>query len=327
MLALKAGESIAVVTALVSGSASRLSKRIDSQTKPRTGGVHPPVDLALSQAKASRVREAWFSQGAYRCAMGVKWSVRICRAMRHGPRTIGHLWLALLMPRCTGDITFCTRDGIAIVAPTAHRQGYEWWPVIEVLIEDCYRLADLTSHLPLQAQVLDIGAHIGTFSTLVARLIPRAHIFSFEPSPTRAAYLRRNLEMNELASRVTVSQVAVGGTAGPRQLTGSVVVNGVTTNEGETVEMVTLDAIMSELQGPVDLVKIDCEGSEYEIFESASDDSVARIERLLLEYHQASRGEVADLFSRLERAGLVEQWREDSIPGQLGVVYFERSGW
>jgi len=72
-------------------------------------------------------------------------------------------------------------------------------------------------------------------------------------------------------------------------------------------------------------VKMDCEGSEYDIVASASAAVLLRIDRLVLEYHPAPPEQVAELFARLAEVGLVERWRNDSLPGQLGLVSFSRA--
>ena len=82
---------------------------------------------------------------------------------------------------------------------------------------------------------------------------------------------------------------------------------------------------MNSIDGPVDLVKMDCEGSEYDIVASASGATMSRIDRLVLEYHPAPPEQVAQLFATLAEAGLVERWRHDVLPGQLGIVSLGRS--
>ncbi|MDA8182988.1 MAG: FkbM family methyltransferase, partial [Actinomycetota bacterium] len=326
LLALKVGESVVAVTSLILSSNSRPSRQQTDRTAAEAAGASNPLDPAPSQVRGSPPLWAALSHRIQRLSMGLVWSVRICQTMRDGPRTIFRLSMTILMPQRTDDITFLTRDGLTITAPAEHEHGYEWWPVCEVLVQDCYRVNSLARQLPSHANVIDIGAHIGTFSTLVGKLIPQAHIFAFEPSPSRASYLRHNLDINGLSDRATVVEMAVSGTGGIGRLAGSVVLVGAGTDEESTVQMVAFENVMSGIGGTIHLAKIDCEGGEYDIIEAATDATLGRIERLLLEYHPASRSRVLHLFSRLSNVGLVERWREDSIPGQLGVVYFDRSG-
>jgi len=49
-----------------------------------------------------------------------------------------------------------------------------------------------------------------------------------------------------------------------------------------------------------------------------------RIQRLVLEYHPAPAERVEQLFATIAHAGLVERWRQETVPGELGVASFGR---
>jgi FkbM family methyltransferase len=57
---------------------------------------------------------------------------------------------------------------------------------------------------------LDIGAHIGYYTLVAARIVgSQGHVFAFEPSPQNYERLRANVERNRLEN-VTAVEVAVG---------------------------------------------------------------------------------------------------------------------
>jgi FkbM family methyltransferase len=57
---------------------------------------------------------------------------------------------------------------------------------------------------------LDVGAHIGYYTLLAARLVgPQGHVYAFEPSPASYGVLRENIELNGLEN-VTAVALAVG---------------------------------------------------------------------------------------------------------------------
>src|SRR3989344_7834687 len=61
--------------------------------------------------------------------------------------------------------------------------------------------------------VIDIGAHIGSFSMLAANLAPTGHIFSFEPDPANFAQLINNINAAN-TKNVVARQIAVSAKQG-----------------------------------------------------------------------------------------------------------------
>jgi FkbM family methyltransferase len=62
--------------------------------------------------------------------------------------------------------------------------------------------------------VLDVGAHVGYYTVLSAVLTgPSGSVWSFEPNPRNAGFLRRHVEINALG-QVRVEQAAVSDAAG-----------------------------------------------------------------------------------------------------------------
>ncbi len=251
-------------------------------------------------------------------------SLRVFLAVRHGSRTLGRLAVGMLVPGLAGDVEFQTRDGLRLAAPA---RNYIWWPIVEVVVDDCYRLPGLARELPgPTSRVLDIGAHVGAFSCALARAVPGAQVTAVEPSADRVAYLLRNVASNGLQGRIAAVQTAVSGHRGRRLLTPFGVLEAASdpAATGEWVDVIAFEELLASSHGPIDLVKMDCEGSEYEIFASAPPAALGRIERLLLEYHPATHDDIRNLFARLAHAGLTERWREDYQRGQCGVVYLSR---
>ncbi len=122
--------------------------------------------------------------------------------------------------------------------------------------------------------VLDIGANIGYFTMLMASLVgDSGHVYAFEPMPLNASDLARSIAENDFVQRVTLTQAAVGDTAGRVQITyfeqrvNSGGVHLVPPGAGiapahraEDVPMVVLD--QQALRRPIHFIKIDIEGAE-----------------------------------------------------------------
>ncbi|MEU6715395.1 FkbM family methyltransferase [Nonomuraea sp. NPDC046802] len=173
--------------------------------------------------------------------------------------------------------------------------------------------------------IVDVGANIGAYACTGAARLPRdGRLIAFEPVPENAAYLRRNVEGNELADRVTVEQMAVG--AAPGELTvhlsgeqsgkHSAAAANVGTSAGAvTVPMTSIDAYLDgNGLGSPDVIKIDVEGYEGFVLHGATR-TLDSAPTLLFEVHPelqancgADAGELLDLvFARYRWVFLVDE--------------------
>lgn len=106
----------------------------------------------------------------------------------------------------------------------------------------------------------DIGANVGFYSTIAARIVgPSGRVYAFEPCPEFAAAARRNAALNGF-SNVEVIEAAVSDRPGEaRFVLGPVGANS-STGPGGGVAVISID----ECEGlrPPDVVMIDVEGAE-----------------------------------------------------------------
>ncbi|HUQ63917.1 MAG TPA: FkbM family methyltransferase [Acidimicrobiales bacterium] len=121
-------------------------------------------------------------------------------------------------------------------------------------------------------KILDLGAHVGTFSLAAAAI--GAHSLAVEASPQNAALLRASIARNGFRNVVVIEAVAsdVPGEASfqPHGPWGQVVVssdsNEVSEHPEVTVAAVTIDDLVDELGWrPLRFVKIDVEGWEIPV--------------------------------------------------------------
>jgi FkbM family methyltransferase len=120
-----------------------------------------------------------------------------------------------------------------------------------------------------------VGANVGEYTVLASAAIG-ARSMTFEPVHSSYTELRKNLEINQIASLVDARCMAVGSAAGQLTLTGDQdTQNHVVTGSDDAgsggnvvVETDTLDALLAG-RAP-QLLKVDVEGWEHEVFQGAS---------------------------------------------------------
>jgi FkbM family methyltransferase len=142
--------------------------------------------------------------------------------------------------------------------------------------------------------IIDIGANIGVFATFAATRAAGVRVFSYEPFPENVKWLRNNINKSGLTN-VQVFQQAVSGNTGLRYLqvnsdnwiVHSLFGETTTTQPGLQIDSVSFDDIMSkEHIDRCDLLKLDCEGSEYEILQRCAPETLKRVRRIVGEYHE-----------------------------------------
>lgn len=163
------------------------------------------------------------------------------------------------------------------------------WMVAQELCVDEYAIRTLR----LQAGdcVVDIGGHIGIFAIYLAKRFPGVRIYSYEPHPCNQELFRSNVEMNGVTG-IQLCPEAVTGCGSTVELTGNPLNSGGYTAHSTTqqhgrasgIASLTLDQIFERhgIERCV-LLKIDCEGAEYDILEKTT--VWQRIDHLRGEFH------------------------------------------
>jgi len=124
---------------------------------------------------------------------------------------------------------------------------------------------------------VDVGANIGYFTLLAARRVgPTGRVFAIEPSPYAADRLSRTISANVI-SQVRIERCGLGRRQGEVVLCDAAVGNHTPTmlggpgSPGRLVPVRTLDECVREWSiDRIDLMKIDVEGYEPEVFAGAA---------------------------------------------------------
>lgn len=183
--------------------------------------------------------------------------------------------------------------------------------------------------------IIDIGAGIGDFSIYAAYGNPHAVIYAVEPFADSFQLLIENLTLNAV-DNVIAFQSAIWGHSGELKLDFSrgeplqIVSQGVEKTKDDAalmpVQAISLEDFLSG-QGieQVDLLKMDCEGAEYEILLHASSPVIQKIDRLVMEYHDLSAGRDHQvLLQFLEEEGFHVTKHANIVHDDIGYLFASR---
>jgi len=156
----------------------------------------------------------------------------------------------------------------------------------DVVVKEVYRF---TAHRP-NPFILDCGSNIGMSILYFKHLYPEARIIGFEPDPAIVGYLHENINRNSLAG-VQVVQAAIGsredsltfysdGKYGSclAHLSSEAIPDGWTKHEVPCVRL------FDYLNEPVDFLKMNIEGAEWEALED-SGARLRQVREMAIEYH------------------------------------------
>ena len=159
--------------------------------------------------------------------------------------------------------------------------------------------------------VVDIGAHIGVFSVFAAKHVHRGKIYSFEPIPENFQLLKENITINKIKNIIPFN-TAISSKKQEQELFVSEKSPGVGSlhykkGKGQhlVVSSITLKDFVSKTGiSHIDFLKIDCEGSEYDILFSCPTTILQRIKKISMEYHELDNlPPVTTLINFLEQQG------------------------
>lgn len=160
--------------------------------------------------------------------------------------------------------------------------------------------------------IIDVGAHIGTFSLLLAASVPRGQVYAIEASAETFDYLTLNVALNK-TTNITVSHLALMDKEGQVVLHHDVDGNWGhsamkrLSGHGEVVPSESLAGYFARHGiATCQLMKFNCEGAEFPILMSAPLDLLRKIDRMIVLYHLdlAEGSSLPTLLDRLKSAGL-----------------------
>jgi FkbM family methyltransferase len=174
---------------------------------------------------------------------------------------------------------------------------------------------------------MDVGAHVGAFSLRLLEACPSATVHSYEPSQTTVEYLRRNIADN--SANVTVHDEAVSGETGTALFVDNR--HGSTINrldpenpEAKPVRTISFRDALASLPSRPSLLKLDCEGAEYDIILGSTAEDWTGIQRVVMEYHPVPGRSLQDIQQHLGTYGF-QTLATEQLGAGLGLAWFARS--
>lgn len=218
---------------------------------------------------------------------GIARAPEVIRCMRETPqwRKITSCYLGSDSARYPFTVTLHTGERVEMREPTD--VGTLW----QIFFHRAYRVK------PSDRFILDAGANIGLFMLYAARSAPASKIYCIEPFPSTFDRLGEVVRDNNLSDRAACFNIALTGNTGnfvmrctsrpsQRRQVFSTDATGVSS---VAISGITLGNWMEHEQiAELDLMKMDIEGSEYEVLLSTPAAILKRIRRIVLEYHNNS---------------------------------------
>lgn len=180
--------------------------------------------------------------------------------------------------------------------------------------------------------ILDGGANIGLSILSFKRQHPKARIVAFEPDTTVLPMLQENLIRNGL-NDVRVVPGALTDTDGPVTFTGDGLYAGSLyapeePADGTTRYPVTAVRLRDYLDEPVDFMKLNIEGAEWDVLADC-DDRLKHVREMVIEYHHLPHlprtlHRILDLLDRRGFDYLLNDFDAETNPGSSAPFRLNR---
>jgi len=187
------------------------------------------------------------------------------------PNLFGYFFNQPVMLNLKNGLVYKTRQLMDLIA------------IKEVVLDDEYELYKLPNSTQF---VIDIGAGLGDSTLLIARKFPKARVLGFEPNPYQYQLLKENIFLNKVKN-IKVYDTAIGAKKTYSLFITLFNAHSSTIKNPRAKSKIKVKGQRLDrfIRGPVDLIKIDCEGGEIDVLKSIIPKQFAQIKRFCIEYH------------------------------------------
>lgn len=166
-------------------------------------------------------------------------------------------------------------------------------------------------------QIIDIGGHTGMFAIYARALNPDIPITTYEPGNENFTVLKENLKQNHIKN-ITIKNLAISDKQGQATLYLSEDShNHSLTKKSDKTQPTQTTTLNHIIKTKTDLVKIDAEGAEFQIMESATPETLKLIKNIYIEYHEQNP---APLIQKLQKSGFKTQKTTSHYDPSMGFI-------
>ncbi len=199
------------------------------------------------------------------------------------------------------------------------------WSIKETFLDDFYHFEKSTK--PENGIIIDIGAGIGEFAIQAAVECPGCQIVGFEPFPESVDLFQRNILINSLTNIEAVAAAVsshpgemVLDTSSGNPLQFKTRLDDKAGNPVRTIQLV--DFLRNRNIPEVEIVKLDCEGGEYDILLPLPPEDLRRFKRIVMEYHDnLTPHHHNEIIEKLRNSGFDVQVEPNKVHSYIGYIY------
>jgi FkbM family methyltransferase len=167
--------------------------------------------------------------------------------------------------------------------------------IVEIVERNEYRLEQFTNRE--NGSFIDIGANCGIATIILAKQNPNSIVYSFEPDPSVYKVLEKNITINNLSNVILFNKAmcrketkTIELCLHPNSRGGNTTCAEKTVfGKNTIVECVSFDEIIDKYKiSSIELLKIDCEGAEYEIVYESERFKERIVKAIVGEFHNLS---------------------------------------
>jgi hypothetical protein len=222
----------------------------------------------------------------------IKTAITLIKKVKNWPEVLSTGYKKKYIPNQISILKL--RSGLEL----AYRPGTsDWNTILEILVAGEY---DLSIQYIIQkkkpALVYDLGANIGIFSFIAWSSAPDVTVYSFEPAPPNQDIFNKNIKLN-MDSNVFVKlhNMAISGESSNvewsyddlKPASSSLYIEGPIKY---SVKIKSFEEIVNLASATIDLLKMDIEGSEYDILKKTPKEVWNKINAIALEIHDDPSG-------------------------------------